>query len=42
MISVETPPHFGAVGQFYDRFEQVSDDRARSYLSGDGPSDRRS
>jgi predicted phosphoribosyltransferase len=35
VISVETPPHFGAVGQFYESFEQVDDERAKSYLSAD-------
>ncbi|MFC7132826.1 MULTISPECIES: phosphoribosyltransferase [Salinibaculum] len=33
VICVETPPYFGAVGQFYDSFGQVSDDEARSYLT---------
>ena len=32
VIAVETPPHFGAVGKFYDSFEQVSDEDAMSYL----------
>lgn len=32
VIAVETPPHFGAVGQFYDSFAQVSDDEAMTYL----------
>ena len=32
VICVDTPPGFGAVGQFYRRFDQVSDDEARSYL----------
>lgn len=32
VVCVETPPHFGAVGQFYDRFEQVTDDEAIGYL----------
>ena len=29
VICVETPPQFGSVGQFYDSFEQMSDERAR-------------
>jgi predicted phosphoribosyltransferase len=36
VICVETPPNFGAVGQFYESFEQVSDERARAYLETDG------
>lgn len=32
VISVETPPHFSAVGQFYRSFEQVADDEAVRYL----------
>ena len=32
VLAVETPPHFSAVGQFYDSFEQVSDDEAMGYL----------
>ncbi len=32
VLAVETPPHFSAVGQFYDSFEQVSDDEAMEYL----------
>ena len=35
VISVETPPHFQAVGQFYERFEQVSDEQAMAYLAND-------
>jgi predicted phosphoribosyltransferase len=35
VICVESPPHFGAVGQFYDSFEQVDDERAKAYLSPD-------
>lgn len=34
VVCVETPPQFAAVGQFYDSFEQVSDERAREYLDG--------
>jgi predicted phosphoribosyltransferase len=32
VIAVETPPHFGAVGQFYERFDQVPDEEAVAYL----------
>jgi len=32
VLAVETPPHFGAVGQFYRRFDQVSDEDAAAYL----------
>lgn len=32
VICVESPPHFGAVGQFYESFKQVSDERAKAYL----------
>lgn len=32
VICVETPPHFGSVGRFYESFEQVSDEEARAYL----------
>lgn len=32
VISVETPPHFSAVGQFYEVFEQVSDEEAIAQL----------
>lgn len=35
VICVETPPYFGAVGQFYESFEQVSDEQARAYLESD-------
>lgn len=35
VLCVETPPHFDAVGQFYDSFEQVSDAEAKSYLNPD-------
>ncbi|MFC5277175.1 phosphoribosyltransferase [Halorubrum rubrum] len=34
VICVESPPHFGAVGQFYESFEQVSDERAKACLDG--------
>lgn len=36
---VETPPHFGAVGQFYANFQQVSDEEAASHLRSDTPSE---
>lgn len=32
VLCVETPPHFGAVGQFYGEFGQVSDEEAMRYL----------
>lgn len=32
VIAVESPPHFSAVGQFYERFDQVSDEKAMTYL----------
>ena len=32
VVNVETPPYFGAVGQFYRSFAQVSDAEARTYL----------
>lgn len=32
MVCVETPPHFGAVGQFYESFIQVTDEEAIEYL----------
>jgi len=35
VICVETPPHFSAVGQFYDSFGQVSDTEAEAYLTSD-------
>ena len=36
VIAVETPPRFGAVGQFYDSFGQVSDEEALTYLDRPG------
>ncbi|WP_144926721.1 phosphoribosyltransferase [Halorubrum salsamenti] len=33
VICVETPPYFSAVGQFYESFDQVSDEQARGYLN---------
>jgi predicted phosphoribosyltransferase len=35
VICVESPPHFTAVGQFYESFAQVSDEQAKRYLDGD-------
>ena len=32
VVCVETPPHFGAVGQFYETFTQVTDEEAIDYL----------
>jgi predicted phosphoribosyltransferase len=32
VLAVETPPSFSAVGQFYERFDQVSDEEAASLL----------
>lgn len=39
VITVEQPPDFMAVGQYYRHFQQVSDDEARAYLGsvGEGP-----
>lgn len=34
VVAAETPPHFSAVGQFYEEFDQVSDDEATTYLDG--------
>lgn len=36
VVCVETPSSFGAVGQFYDRFDQVTDEEAKAYLRVDG------
>jgi putative phosphoribosyl transferase len=33
VVCVQTPADFTAVGQFYDTFEQVSDEEAKRYLS---------
>lgn len=33
VVCVETPPHFSAVGQFYESFPQVSDEEAMGYLA---------
>jgi len=35
VVCVETPPHFGAVGQFYETFTQVTDEQAIEYLRRD-------
>lgn len=32
VVCAETPPHFGAVGQFFETFQQVSDEEAMEYL----------
>lgn len=32
VVCVQTPPHFGAVGQFYETFTQVTDEEAIDYL----------
>lgn len=39
VICVETPSDFGAVGQFYESFEQVSDKQAIGYLDSRGEPD---
>lgn len=36
VVCLATPAHFQAVGQFYDRFNQVSDDEAIEYLEAAG------
>jgi predicted phosphoribosyltransferase len=36
VVCIEVPPSFGAVGQFYRSFDQVSDEQARAYLEA-GP-----
>lgn len=40
VIAVESPPHFSAVGQFYERFVQVSDEEAMKYLDASRSADR--
>lgn len=35
LFAIETPESFGAVGQYYRQFEQVSDTQARAYLEDD-------
>lgn len=37
VICLRTPAHFGAVGQYYDRFDQVSDEEAMAYLDAEEP-----
>lgn len=32
VVCLVTPPHFSGVGQFYERFDQVSDEEAMAYL----------
>jgi predicted phosphoribosyltransferase len=32
VVCLRTPTRFGAVGAFYDRFDQVSDEAAMAYL----------
>ena len=34
IVALETPRSFGAVGQFYRQFDQVSDEEAIAYLEG--------
>ena len=34
VVCLSTPPAFGAVGQFYDRFDQVTDEEAMALLDG--------
>lgn len=36
VVCLETPSHFRGVGQFYQRFDQVSDAEAMAYLDRDG------
>ncbi|MEA5389368.1 phosphoribosyltransferase family protein [Haloarculaceae archaeon H-GB2-1] len=35
VVCLQTPGDFMGVGQFYDRFDQVSDEEAMSYLERD-------
>lgn len=35
VVCLEAPPEFRAVGQFYERFDQVSDEEATAYLDDD-------
>lgn len=39
VICVETPPYFRAVGQFYESFDQVSDEQAMGYLNSSSERD---
>lgn len=38
ILAVESPPEFRAVGQYYDQFDQVSDEEAIAYLENEQPS----
>ncbi len=40
VVCLETPHLFAAVGQFFERFEQVSDDEVIALLSAQGDADR--
>jgi predicted phosphoribosyltransferase len=40
VVCIEIPSHFGAVGQFYESFEQVSDEQAKAYIGRDGDNGR--
>jgi predicted phosphoribosyltransferase len=35
VVCLKTPSGFRGVGQFYDRFDQVSDEEAMEYLETD-------
>jgi len=37
VVALRTPATFGAVGAFYDRFDQVGDEEAMAYLADDHP-----
>jgi predicted phosphoribosyltransferase len=39
VVVVESPPHFTAVGQFYEDFGQISDEEAMTYLDDRGSRD---
>ncbi|WP_232703208.1 phosphoribosyltransferase [Halobacterium wangiae] len=39
VVAVESPPHFSAVGQFYEDFGQVSDEEAMTYLDDERSGD---
>lgn len=39
VICVETPPYFSGVGQFYESFDQVSDEQAEGYLNSSSQRD---
>jgi putative phosphoribosyl transferase len=36
VVLLQTPYGFSAVGEWYDRFDQVSDDEVRAALEGTG------